>query len=147
MKKIVINNLSGHKLPSNKSFSIVVTLDFEDMDADEMAVCMLNASSPKVKVNSRLGTWSVARLEALNGKYEVKVRDLYTRAERTYRPPTVGEARDTLLSQPLEAFIRMVVEELGGTEDNAVKIYAKKHSKTIEEVVAMRKAVIDAVKE
>lgn len=126
MKKIVINNLSGHSLPAGKSFTITVTLDFEDMDADEMAVCMLNASSPKVRVNSRLGTWTVARLEALKGKYEVKVRDLYTRAERTYRPPTKEEAFDTLINLSKEEFVEYMVE-LGMGEDRAILAYNKKH--------------------
>jgi len=126
MKKIVINNLSGHSLPAGKSFAITVTLDFEDMDADEMAVCMLNASSPKVRVNSRLGTWTVARLEALKGKYEVKVRDLYTRAERKYRPPTKEEAFDTLINLSKDEFVDYMVE-LGMDEDRAILAYNKKH--------------------
>jgi len=129
MKYSVTLHIAGGKLANGVEFNITVEFDFTGLSLKQCHALLIDSSSPRVKLATRLRSMGVEKLKGLEANgYKCLVSDLGIRA--------IGQtqsAGDILMKMDKPTFISWMVENIPGVDAEAAeKVYNKKHGIVVE---------------
>ena len=123
MKYKVTMHIAGGKLDNGLEYNIEVEFDFTGLTLEQCHALLIDSSSPRVKLATRLRSMKPVELKALETSgYKCLVSSLGIRATRVE-----VSLKDRLLAMSKAEFIELMESEYDMSDGEAERIYNKKH--------------------
>ena len=116
--KITDMKLKGGKLPDGVEFTLTVFINYTGVDRQQLLKVASSGQSTRVALQSKLRTWPVAKLRALNGCLKIAFKDVYAVVEET--------PQDRLMRLDKNEFFE-VMKAYGLNREETDAMYDKKH--------------------
>lgn len=116
--KITDMKLKGGKLPDDVEFTLTVFINYTGVDRQQLLKVASSGQSTRVALQSKLRTWPVAKLRALNGCLKIAFKDIYAVAEET--------PQDRLMRLDKNEFFE-VMKAYGLNREETDAMYDRKH--------------------
>ena len=124
MKYSVMLHIAGGKLANNLEYNISVEFDFTGLDISQLHAILIDSSSPRVKLATRLRSMKPEELKNLETTgYKCKVSELGIRAARVEI-----SLKDRLNALSKADFIEFMESQYDMSDGEAERIYNKKHN-------------------
>lgn len=119
-KAVFNQSIKGGKLPGNFEVYIKTTIDFEGAQLKDLYECCASGQSARVQLQAQLRAKSVEELNRLAEEgLTVKFSDIIA--------GKVSKPVDRLMALSREAFIELMVTDLGFEPEAAEAVYIRKH--------------------
>lgn len=122
-------NVAGGDLPEDFSIKLDVAFSYTGCPIEELVKRVTSGQSDRVRVQAMLRKKTTAELTRLG------LEGLTIKWDQIGVASVSANPVDILMAMSLGKFVMTVVKDLGISEDNALEIYARKHSIELEEVV------------